>query len=313
MPSLIALVGPTAVGKSALALELARELDAEILNGDALQVYQGLDIGTAKPTAAEQAQVPHHLIDILTPDERYSAGEFARRAREVLEDLERRGKRGILVGGSGLYYRALLEGLSPIPPGDPEVRQALRVELGERGLPALVAELARVDPRTAERLPAGDTQRVLRALEVARVSGRPLSAWIEDKPLGWQQISALRIGLTLPRSILYHRIQGRTTQMFQSGWVGEVEALLARGWQAEMPAFQAIGYRQIVGHLQGAVSLDSAVEETIRATRHFAKRQGTWFRKEAGIMWFDAQNLKSLKREVGEFLRANGVGGEVDA
>jgi tRNA dimethylallyltransferase len=293
-PPILAIVGATATGKSALGLALAEHLDGEIINADALQVYRGFDIGTAKPGPEERARIPHHLIDILEPHERYSAGDFARRAEAAVEEIRSRGRLPIVVGGSGLYLRALLEGISPIPPGDPEIRRQLRERLDAEGLPALAAELRERDPETAARLGPGDTQRILRALEVSLASGEPLSAYISRQPFGTQRIAAIRVGLTLPRGILYDQITGRVAQMVQRGWVEEVASLLSRGLSPALPAFQAIGYRQLVQFLEGEWSLDRAIAETIRATRRFAKRQETWFRKETDITWFSAQDTNRL-------------------
>lgn len=292
-PPIVAVVGPTAVGKSALGMELAERLpeEGEIINADALQVYRGLDIGTAKPPPEDLRRVRHHLVDILGPEERYSAGEFARRAREAIAEIRERGRRPIVVGGSGLYLRALLEGISPVPQGDPEVRRALRDELDRVGVAPLYEELRAVDPETADRVAAGDSQRILRALEVARVSGVPLSRWIARRPYGEDRLDALRIGLTLPRSVLYDAIEQRVARMVGQGWVDEVEKLLSGGLSPALPGFQAIGYRQIARHLRGECSLERAVEESVRATRRYAKRQLTWFRKEPGIHWFDARRV----------------------
>lgn len=300
----IVLLGATATGKSALALALAEELagGGEIVNADALQVYRGFDIGTAKPTAAERERVRHHLIDILDPRERYSAGEFARRARTAIEDIHRRGRRALVVGGSGLYLRALLEGISPVPRGDREVRRALRQRLAEEGLENLYRELRQRDPVTAARLMPGDRQRILRALEVLEVSGVPLSEWIRRKPFGDQRLPSLRIGLTLPRAILYDRITVRVDRMLRRGWLDEVRRLLHSGLEPELPAFQAIGYRQLVRHLRGEGSLDAAVEELIRQTRRYAKRQETWFRKEPDVTWFQADDLTELVPRTLKFL-----------
>jgi tRNA dimethylallyltransferase len=305
---LIAILGATATGKSEVALALAESLAGEIVNADALQVYRGFDVGTAKPSPEERARVPHHLIDILDPHERWSAGEFARRARAAIAGIEERGHVPIVVGGSGLYLRALFEGISPIPPGDPEVRSELRRALAEEGLAALAAELARVDPETAARLGAGDTQRILRALEVARVSGRPLSSWIAEQPFGTQRVDAVRVGLTLPRSVLYDRIAGRVARMVEEGWVEEVARLLARGLDPGLPAFQAIGYRQIVRHLEGEWSLEQAVGETVKATRRFAKRQETWFRREPDVTWFSAQDFNRRISLILEHVKRSGPG-----
>jgi tRNA dimethylallyltransferase len=308
MRPIVAIVGPTAAGKSRLALELAERLGGEILNADALQVYRGFDIGTGKPDAEDRARVRHHLIDILEPSEPCSAGEYARQARSAIAAIESRRRLPIVVGGSGLYLRALLDGISPVPAGDPAVRQRLRRRLAEEGLPALRAELLRLDPGTAARLPAGDTQRTLRALEVAWTSGRPLASWIARQPFGQNRLAALRLGLTLPRAILYDRIAVRVARMVADGWVREVEALLDCGLSPRLPAFQAIGYRQIAHHLLGGCTLEAALEETVRATRRLAKRQLTWFRKEPEVVWFQATEPERRVSEILEFLRAAGVG-----
>lgn len=304
----IAIVGATATGKSALAMALAEELSGEIVNADALQVYRGFDIGTAKPGPAERARLPHHLIDILDPAERWSAGEFARRGGQAIAEIQARGRTPVVVGGSGLYLRALFEGISPVPPGDPEVRAGLRERLAREGLEALAAELAEVDPATAQRLAPGDTQRILRALEVVRASGRPLSSWVAEQPFGTQRIAALRLGLTLPRVLLYDRIADRVVRMMEDGWVEEVARLLARGLDPGLPAFQAIGYRQIVRHLEGDWSLDEAIADTVKATRRFAKRQETWFRREPDVTWFAAQDLDRRISHILEHVKHSGLG-----
>ena len=308
MPPILAIVGPTATGKSELGMALAEALGGEIVNADALQVYRGLDIGTAKPSPADRERVPHHLIDILEPQEVYSAGDFARRAQEVITDIQGRGRMPVVVGGSGLYLRALFAGISPIPPGDPGVRQELRERLAAEGLASLREELARLDPPTAARLSAGDTQRILRALEVARVTGRPLSAWISEQPFGTQAIAAVRVGLTLPRAILYDRIAGRVARMLDAGWLEEVGELLRLGLSPRLPAFQAIGYRQLVRHLEGDGSLEQAIAEILKETRRFAKRQETWFRKEPDVTWFSAQELKRQIPGVLEHAKHRGLG-----
>ncbi|HEV2854303.1 MAG TPA: tRNA (adenosine(37)-N6)-dimethylallyltransferase MiaA [Thermoanaerobaculia bacterium] len=313
MPSVLAkpvlaILGATATGKSELGMAVAEEFGGEILNADALQVYRGFDIGTAKPSLQERARVPHHLIDILEPHERYSAGEFARRAQEAIAEIAERGRVPVVVGGSGLYLRALFEGISPVPPGDPETRRGLRERLEAEGLGPLREELRRLDPETADRLTAGDTQRILRALEVALVSGKPLSAWISEQPFGTQRIAVIRVGLTLPRSILYDRIAGRVARMMEAGWREEVAGLLRQGFSPSLPAFQAIGYRQLVRYLEGNGSLEQAAAETIRETRRFAKRQETWFRKEPDVTWFSAQDLRRRIPEVIEHAKHRGLG-----
>lgn len=288
MTKLLVVLGPTAVGKSAFAMELARRLGGEIVNADALQAYRGLEVGTAKPPLEHRREIRHHVVDILEPRERFSAGEFARRAREAIADIETRGATPIVVGGSGLYLRALLEGISPVPRGEAALRRRLEERLESEGLSALYAELRELDPETAERLAPADRQRILRALEVILASGRPLSTWIRERPFGEGRLAAFRIGLTLPRSILYDRIADRVRMMIERGWIDEIESILGRGIEPEAPAFQAIGYRQLIRYLAGDWTLEDALDDIIRATRRYAKRQLTWFRKERDVRWISA-------------------------
>lgn len=300
MSQVIAIVGPTASGKSALALALAESVGGEIVNADALQVYRGFDIGTAKPTAEERRRVPHHLIDILDPGERYSAGEFARRARAVLTEIAARGRTAILVGGSGLYLRALWSGIAPLPPADIAVRGRLLERMEREGLQALYAELADVDPSTAARLGAGDTQRILRALEVALATGETLTAWIARQPFGSEPMAMRKIGLTLPRALLYDAIAARVEAMMSAGWLDEVRALLAAGTGRGCPAFQAIGYRQWVAVLDGEVAFEAALQQVVTLTKRFSKRQETWFRREPGVEWWDARRSRECLRSMME-------------
>lgn len=290
-PALVVL-GPTAVGKSSLGMRLARELGGEILNADALQVYRHLELGTDKPTPEMRAEIPHHLVDILDPTEPYSAGDFARRAREALRDVTERGRVPIVVGGSGLYLKALLEGLSPLPRRDEEIRGRLKERVRTEGVETLHEELAQVDPETAEKVAPRDRQRIVRALEVHAVSGRPMSALLREKSPDFVPVDAVRIGLTLPRSILYDHIAGRIRDMVEKGWVEEVSTLLDRGVDPSAPAFQAIGYSQIVHYILGRTSLDQAIETTVQATRRYAKRQLTWFRRVDGIRWIPALEIE---------------------
>ncbi len=294
-PEALAIVGPTAVGKSAYAMRLAADLGGEIVNADALQVYRGFDIGTAKPTPEERARIPHHLIDILDPPERYSAGEFARRAAAAVSAIRGRGRIPILVGGSGLYLRALRCGLATMPPVSRGLRATLRSRLAAEGLPALYSELADRDPTTAARLAPGDTQRILRALEIVLGTGEPQSAWLRREPTG-PTVSLQVIGLTLDRALLYDRIALRVGSMLDRGWLAEVEQLLASGTEPTVPAFQAIGYRQILGFLEGDFSLDQAAESIILATRRYAKRQQTWFKSETAIRWLTPAEIESGAR-----------------
>ncbi len=305
-PVVLAVVGATATGKSALALHLAEALGGEIVNADALQVYRGFDIGTGKPTAEERRRVPHHLVDILEPGERFSAGDFARRARAAIAAIRSRGKLPILAGGSGLYVRAALDGISPLPPRQPELRAAIEERLRAEGPAALRAELARLDPVSAARL--SDRQRLVRAIEVVHASGEPLSRWLARRPPGERRLPAARVGLTLPRAILYDRIADRVRRMAECGWVEEVAKLLASGLDPSLPAFQAIGYRQLARHLLEGWRLEEALAATVLATRRYAKRQETWFRGDPEIAWFAAETLGGRWPEVLAIARRVGAG-----
>lgn len=310
MTETVAIFGPTAVGKSEFGLKIAERFSGEIVSADALQVYRGFDIGTAKPTAAERRRVPHHLIDILDPQEPFSAGEFARRATRLIREIRERGRLALVLGGSGLYLRALLDGISPIPAVQPEVREELQYRFDRAGLEPLRRELEALDPVTAARLGQSDSQRTTRALEVVLSTGRPLSAWLADDPSGTGPIAAVRIGLTLPRAVLYDRISVRVRRMIRAGWVDEVEDLLRRGLSPELPAFQAIGYRQLAAHVRGDISLEEALASTVRATCRYAKRQLTWFRREEGVTWFAVENPDAGFQEICKYLEQKGLGGD---
>jgi tRNA dimethylallyltransferase len=304
--TILAIVGATATGKTALGIALARELNGEIVNADALQVYRGLDIGTAKPSAAERGEVPHHLIDILDPDQPFSAGDFSRLGRQAIVEIQARGRLPIIVGGSGLYLRALFDGLSPLPPRDPLIRARLAARLLEIGLPALHSELAEVDPEAAVRLPKGDTQRILRALEVYQASGRNLTSWWQLAPT-LPPLSRVQVGLTVSRSILYHRIAVRVQQMVERGWVGEVSELISRGVAPTAAAFQAIGYRQIVDVLMHRSTLEDAQLDIVRSTCHYAKRQETWFRREREVFWIQGPRAEVAIPFVLQELKSRGA------
>jgi tRNA dimethylallyltransferase len=304
----LAVVGPTCTGKSALALALARRYGGELVNADALQAYRGLDRGTAKPDAAARAAVPHHLVDILDPRQPFSAGEFARRGRAVIDDIAARGRLPIVVGGSGFYLRALFTGLAAVPAVPASVREALRRRLDDEGIGALRAELERRDPELAARIDPVDRQRLLRGLEVLEATGRPLSSWQrESRPAS--SISVLFLGLTLPRTLLYDRIATRAYAMLDGGWLDEIRELLRGGVPEDAPAFQAIGYRQLLRHLQGSCTLEQAMEDTLCATRRYAKRQETWFKRERVAAWFRSPDTERLEQDVIEFLSRQGIGG----
>ena len=274
-----ALLGPTASGKSRLALALAERLPLEIVSMDSAQVYRGMDIGTAKPGAAERERVPHHLLDVLDPDRSYSTGRWRADAIAAVRAILARGKTPLIVGGTMLYYRALVGGLDALPQADAQVRAAIDVEAAERGWPALHAELERVDPKSARRIGAGDTQRIQRALEVWRLTGKPLSA-LQGAPPGALPFSLKAFALVpADREALHERIARRFDAMLKAGLVDEVKRLrsayrLALG----MPSMRAVGYRQVWQHLDGELDETQLREHAIAATRQLAKRQLTWLR-----------------------------------
>jgi tRNA dimethylallyltransferase len=277
-PRAIALAGPTASGKSAAALALAREYGAEIVSVDSALVYRGMDIGTAKPTADERGMVPHHLIDIRDPSEPYSAAEFVRDARQLIDDIHSRGKLALLVGGTMLYFKALFDGLDEMPAANPEVRARIDAEATERGWPALHEELARGDPVTAARLAPNDSQRIQRALEVLRSTGRPISSFHVRRAEAANDIPLFSLE-PHDRAWLHERIERRFDEMLASGFVDEVRRLRARGdLHAGMPSMRCVGYRQAWEMVDGAMPEGEFRERGIFATRQLAKRQLTWLR-----------------------------------
>ena len=309
-PRAIALMGPTASGKSAYAIALARRLGGEIVSVDSALVYRGLDIGAAKPTRAEQALAPHHLIDLREPWQPYSAADFATDARAAIDGIVARGRLPILAGGTGLYFRALLEGLSDMPQADEALRVAISAEAEVRGWAALHAELARVDPAAAARIHATDAQRIQRALEVYRLSGRPISAWQRDAAGTRLPLRVLKLVLAPPhREDLHVRIEARFDAMLAAGFLDEVRALRAapelraHPKPLDLPALRAVGYRQAWEHLDGASSPAEFRDRAIAATRQLAKRQFTWLRGELDARWFDpASQLAALDGAVAGFL-----------
>ncbi|HYJ60081.1 MAG TPA: tRNA (adenosine(37)-N6)-dimethylallyltransferase MiaA [Actinomycetota bacterium] len=276
-----ALVGPTASGKSAAALELAEGLGVDIASVDSMLVYRGMDVGTAKPTSADRARVPHHLIDLAEPSERFTVARFQDEAATVLAEGS-----PLLVGGSGLYFRAVVDGLV-FPPEDPVVRSALQAEADELGSEDLYARLADADPIAAEKIDPANVRRIIRALEVTAITGAPFS----DFAAAWESYdpSHVRVaGIRIEREALTTRIRRRVGAMLDAGWLDEVRALVARGFGAWFTATQAIGYAEVADHLAGKLELDEAVERTVKRTRELARRQAAWFRRDPRVVWFDA-------------------------
>lgn len=282
----LVLIGPTAVGKTALSLELARRFSCEIVGLDSMQIYRYMDIGTAKATAHERAQVPHHLIDIVDPDEEYHVARYVEDCLAVCREIIARGHIPLLVGGTGLYLKGLSQGLFEIQTGDAALRSALRERLAREGREALYAELLQVDPESARRIHINDTQRLLRGLEIFRATGRPWSALLREQPQEPLLGNMLKIGLTCERDELYGRINQRVDLMVEEGLLAEVEKLLAMGYSGSLNSMQAIGYRHMVKFIEGAWDWQEALRLLARDTRRYAKRQFTWFNADEGIRWF---------------------------
>lgn len=282
----IALLGPTGSGKSGLAMELAAALGGEIISCDALQVYRHMDIGTAKPTPDERAQVPHHMLDLRDPGEDFSAGDYQRLAREALSAISSRGRLPFVAGGTGFYFRALMEGLFEGPGRSEELRSRMRRIVDSRGAPSLHRALQRVDRAAAARIMPADASRIIRAYEVYLLTGKTMSWWQDQPRDALRSHRCLRLGICWPRETLYQRINERVEQMFRSGFVEEVRSLLEH-FPRSCQAFKAIGYRQIAAYLEGQSTLEQTEEETRRESRRYAKRQLTWFRADPQIIWLD--------------------------
>jgi len=293
-PLAIAIMGPTASGKTAFALAVAERVGGEIVSVDSALVYRDLDIGAAKPTTEERARVPHHLLDVRDPWQTFSAADFAHDARRALDDIAARGRVPILAGGTGLYFQALLEGLAAMPAADAALRADITAQAQVQGWPALHAELARVDPAAAARIHATDPQRIQRALEVYRLTGKPISAWQRDARRARLPFRVLKLVLApADRSVLHARIAQRFDLMLDAGFLDEVHRLRALpGMQAvatplDLPAVRAVGYRQAWEFLDGQGTATDFRERAIAATRQLAKRQLTWLRSERDLRWFD--------------------------
>lgn len=309
-PLAIALMGPTASGKTAAAIELARRHDGEIVSVDSALVYRGLEIGAAKPDDAERAGIVHHLLDLRDPWQSYSAAEFAVDAAAAVRDIVARGKLPILAGGTGLYFRALLQGLSPMPEANPAIRAQISAEADASGWPALHAQLARIDPAAARRIHATDPQRIQRALEVFRLTDKPISHWQAQPGLARLPARVLKLVLApAERAVLHQRIEKRFDLMLEHGFLDEVRRLRALPQMAQvenpldLPAIRAVGYRQAWQFLDGQGSAGEFRDKGIFATRQLAKRQLTWLRGELDARWFDpATDVPRLRGAVSLFL-----------
>ena len=301
-PKVIAVMGPTAVGKTGLVLQLAKDLGGEIVNADSMQIYRLMDIGTAKPTAAERAAVVHHLLDIVDPDQDFDASLYSQMAREKIKKLIKEGKVAIVVGGTGLYLKALFHGLFPSGHSDQVIRQRLRGEGEKDGGLKLYQRLKKIDPSTAARLHAKDLFRIIRALEVWECTGKPMSVLQKEHGFRENPFITLKIGLELPRSQLYERINSRVEKMMELGLLNEVRELLNRGYGPHLKSMQALGYRHMVQHLINGMKIAEAIRTMKRDTRHYAKRQMTWFGGDQEIKWFHPQEVEEIAKTAREFM-----------
>ncbi len=282
----LVIVGPTGVGKTAVTVEIARRLPVEVVSADARQFYKYMDIGTAKPAPEILREIPHHFVGFLDPAREYSAGQFAEDARQVIEEIFARGNIPLVVGGSGLYIRALLEGFFGTDFKDPQLRKKLEQRAKVEGNLSLFEELQKIDPVSAAKIHPQNTKRVIRALEVYYLSSTPLSEW-QRKNKNPASFSYKKFGLRLPREILYSRINARVEEMFEQGLIEEVKNLVKKGYSADLNALNTIGYKEVIRFLQGELDLATCKELVKRNTRRYAKRQMTWFRKEKDIIWIE--------------------------
>ncbi len=296
----VAVVGPTCSGKTKTAIELAKLIDGEIISADARQIYRLMDIGTAKPTREELLEVPHHLVSALSLDEEFSAGAYASIAREIAEEVFARNRFPIFVGGSGLYLRAIIDGLFDAPEVDQEVRKTLRRRLQTEGPQSLLAELKQIDPAAAEGLIPQNYKRILRALEIYYSSHEKISDLRQEHTLP-SDFTTVQFGILLERKFLYRRIENRVDKMIESGLVDEVKEILRLGFDPNLNSLQTVGYKEVSCYLQGNLGFEEMVELIKMNTRRYAKRQMTWFRKDGRIVWIEADDLDP--KEIAEEIR----------
>jgi tRNA dimethylallyltransferase len=300
-PHLVIITGPTATGKTALAIELARQYDAEIVSADSRQVYRYLDIGTAKPTSTQLEAVPHHLIDVINPDEQFDGARFRTLALTTITDIHQRGKRVIVVGGTGLYLRALTRGLFAGPAADLALRTHLQEQEQREGKGTLHRRLHEVDPDAANRLHPNDTVRLIRALEVFLSTGKPMSQWQREHGFRDRPFVTLTIGLVCERETLHRRIAERCQQMLKDGLVDEIRRVWNLGYGPELPVMNTIGYAQVKAFLQGQCDEEETLVQMTTATKQLAKRQLTWFRAEPNLQWFSPSQGREIRDVIKKF------------
>jgi len=301
-PKIIVICGPTGVGKTGFAIDLARRFGGQIVGADSMQIYRFMDVGTAKPTTAERAAVKHHMVDVADPRHNFDAAEFASQAHVCIAGLLRDAILPFVTGGTGLYIKALLHGLSEAAPSDPAVRNTLRRDLRETGAAAMHGRLVHVDAPAARRIHPNDSYRVIRALEVHAITGRPLSHHHKSHGFATRRYDALQIGLSLPREELYERIDRRVDMMLDQGFIEEVRALLDKGYSDSLKAMQSLGYRHMVDYIHGRMEREEAVRLMKRDHRRYAKRQMTWFRADARVQWLAPDQTDAAARMISAFL-----------
>jgi len=306
-PRVVIVLGPTGVGKSKLAIEWAEELGGEIISADSMQVYRYMDIGTAKPTLDDQKRVQHHLIDLVPPDQPFHAALYRTLGRKTIDQLYENKTPIWVVGGTGLYIKTLIQGLFASPKIDPQVRESLKQEAKEKGADALYERLKKVDPKTAFHLHPNDLFRIIRALEVFDSTGAPISFYREQHRFGEKPYLTLKVGLEINRDRLYHRIEERVDQMLEKGFLQEVERLMEMGYGPALKPMQSLGYKQMVQFLLKEIGWDEAVRQMKRDTRHYAKRQLTWFKADSEIHWWDESiDREEIFLEIKSFWRRGG-------
>lgn len=307
-PFVLVICGPTGIGKTSAAVEAAEHFNGEIISADSMQLYRFMDIGTAKPTAAEQARVPHHLVDLLAPNEDFDAALFSDAARKIAFSLCEKGKLPVVAGGTGLYIKAMLRGLFRAPSPDPAARRRLKAEVAAAGTEVLHQRLAAVDPSAAVRIHPKDSFRIIRALETAAATGKSITSLQRRHAFNDSPFRVFKIGLSVEREVLYERIDRRVDTMIAAGLVGEVLGLLDAGYGEDLKTMQSLGYRHMAGFLAGRLSWHEALRTMKRDTRRYAKRQLTWFRADPEIVWTDPERIQDLYPQVATFLKVKQTG-----
>ncbi|MCD6297695.1 MAG: tRNA (adenosine(37)-N6)-dimethylallyltransferase MiaA [Deltaproteobacteria bacterium] len=301
-PKVVIISGPTASGKTSLGVDLALVFNGEIISADSMQVYRGMDVGTAKPTPEEQKGIPHHLLDVVDPDEEFNAATYNSMAIPKITEIGSRGSSCFVVGGTGLYIKGLLDGFFECPPADMELRESLRRKCDSSGLAVLHKRLADLDPESAHKIHPNDRVRIIRALEIIYLTNRRFSDLTREHTSNGRTLNALKLCLEVDREELYSRIDKRSLAMVENGLVDEAESLLRKGYSPDLKPMKAIGYRHMITYLKGDWSLDEAISELQKDTRRYAKRQLTWFRADPEVTWIEPGNFHMFKDKAREFL-----------